>query len=343
MSAPTDEGETSPQGCWEFFGPVLEEMKRRSEDPKSEIAERYKVELEELEHFLTYEKVRWEEVRVPATGETTGDFIDNFSRICRNGETRWVTNENGQVRIKGRLERLSRIIHVSFFFDEQGPLPPDMRVTHANDIRSDNRAVNLQQRLTPAQCTTKRLRAGVSKSSAAARSKRIEGRPAKSSDDWEPFDSQKKAARQLSERLGREVRDANISMVVRGERPTAYGWVFRPVDDTDDPEEIWIEDLPHYKDGAVTILKGTAGSNKGRFRNAMGSSIQDPDPRADGYINVRCQGKTYLLHRLLCGAFHGPPPTPEHIEVDHINQNRSDNRAENLRWATKQENCQNRG
>ena len=203
MSAPTDEGETSPQGCWEHYAPVLERMKQLSEDTKPDIAERYKLELDELERFLTYEKVRWEEVRVPATGETTGDFVDNFSRICRNGETKWVTNGNGQVSINGRKESLSRIIHVSFFFDEQGPLPPDMRVTHANDIFSDNRAVNLQQRLTPAQCTTKRLRAGVSKSSAAARSKRIEGRPAKSSDDCEPFDSQKKAARQLSERLGR--------------------------------------------------------------------------------------------------------------------------------------------
>ena len=338
---PTGEGQL-PHAISITFSAILKEMKRRSEDPKPEIAERYKLELENLEHFLMHEPLKFEKVRVPATGETTEDFVDNFGGIHRNGKTRWVTNERGQVEIKGRKESLSRIIHVSFFFDQQGPLPPDMMVTHANDIRSDNRAVNLQQRLTQSQCTTKRNRAGVSKSSAAARSKRIEGRPAKSSDDWEPFDSQMEAARQLSERLGREVHDANISMVVRGERPTAYGWVFRPVDDPDDPDEIWIEDLPHYKDGAVTILYGTAGSNKGRFRNAMGSSTQDPKPRADGYIYVGCQGKTYALHRLLCGAFHGPPPTPEH-EVDHRNRNRSDNRAENLRWATKAENCENRG
>lgn len=41
----------------------------------------------------------------------------------------------------------------------------------------------------------------------------------------------------------------------------------------------------------------------------------------------------YLVHRLVCEAFHGPAPTPEHIAA-HANHIGDDNRPGNLRWAT---------
>jgi hypothetical protein len=43
------------------------------------------------------------------------------------------------------------------------------------------------------------------------------------------------------------------------------------------------------------------------------------------------------MHRIICTAFHGPPPTDQHV-VDHIDTNRANNRPENLRWVTKLEN-----
>ncbi|WP_170607950.1 HNH endonuclease signature motif containing protein [Ruegeria arenilitoris] len=43
------------------------------------------------------------------------------------------------------------------------------------------------------------------------------------------------------------------------------------------------------------------------------------------------------VHRIVATAFHGAPPTNEHI-VDHIDTNRMNNRPENLRWITKLEN-----
>ena len=43
------------------------------------------------------------------------------------------------------------------------------------------------------------------------------------------------------------------------------------------------------------------------------------------------------VHRIVAVAFHGEPPTPQHI-VDHIDTNRQNNRPENLRWVTKLEN-----
>lgn len=52
---------------------------------------------------------------------------------------------------------------------------------------------------------------------------------------------------------------------------------------------------------------------------------------------IRRLGKTYKVHRLVCEAFHGPAPTTKHI-VLHLNEEPTDNRAENLRWGTRKEN-----
>lgn len=57
-----------------------------------------------------------------------------------------------------------------------------------------------------------------------------------------------------------------------------------------------------------------------------------------------CKQKGYLMfasefpiHRIVATAFHGEPPTKEHV-VDHIDTNRRNNRSENLRWLTRLEN-----
>ena len=43
------------------------------------------------------------------------------------------------------------------------------------------------------------------------------------------------------------------------------------------------------------------------------------------------------IHRIVAIAFHGEPPTKEHV-VDHIDTNKQNNRPENLRWVTRLEN-----
>ena len=44
------------------------------------------------------------------------------------------------------------------------------------------------------------------------------------------------------------------------------------------------------------------------------------------------------VHRIVAMAFHGNPPTKEHV-VDHIDTNKHNNRPENLRWVTRLENA----
>ena len=63
----------------------------------------------------------------------------------------------------------------------------------------------------------------------------------------------------------------------------------------------------------------------------------------NGYLQVNLskdgKAKTYKVHRLVWEAFNGD--IPEGMEIDHINAVRTDNRFENLRIATHQENLNN--
>jgi len=52
-----------------------------------------------------------------------------------------------------------------------------------------------------------------------------------------------------------------------------------------------------------------------------------------GYLKIA----SVRIHRIVATAFHGQPPTKEHV-VDHIDTNKQNNRPDNLRWVTRLEN-----
>ena len=59
--------------------------------------------------------------------------------------------------------------------------------------------------------------------------------------------------------------------------------------------------------------------------------------KKDGYVICYIKGKLQRLHRLIFLYHHGYMPKM----IDHINQNRADNRVENLRECTNQQNMAN--
>ncbi|MGZ0214054.1 MAG: HNH endonuclease [Actinomycetales bacterium] len=84
-------------------------------------------------------------------------------------------------------------------------------------------------------------------------------------------------------------------------------------------------------------------SSEGRVRIKGGRVALGPPQYGSkgktGYCSVMVCGKR-AVHDLVCRAFHGKRPTPQHTP-DHKNRDKSDNRACNLRWATKPEQAKN--
>jgi hypothetical protein len=79
-------------------------------------------------------------------------------------------------------------------------------------------------------------------------------------------------------------------------------------------------------------------SDRGRLRDTQGvvKSAPGREGAASPVWQVSINGRLYYLHRLVCTAWHGPPPTPEH-QVNHKDFDSSNNMPDNLAWASRTE------
>jgi hypothetical protein len=97
-------------------------------------------------------------------------------------------------------------------------------------------------------------------------------------------------------------------------------------------------------------LEGYEVSSQGRmrsWRNRRGWPLDEPV--LVGYVNSRGymvhqpsrRGREFKIHRLVCEAFNGPPPTDRTV-CRHLNDVKLDNRPENLAWGTHADNAKDR-
>jgi hypothetical protein len=74
-------------------------------------------------------------------------------------------------------------------------------------------------------------------------------------------------------------------------------------------------------------------SNYGRIETQYGTKTYG-SMGSDGYMRVHIKSvKIFLVHRLVCAAFHGPAPVVDYV-VNHKDYNRTNNTPENLEWVT---------
>jgi hypothetical protein len=81
-------------------------------------------------------------------------------------------------------------------------------------------------------------------------------------------------------------------------------------------------------------------SDLGKVRNTKSGKILAENPTETGYmkVNIRKDKQSYTrkVHRLVAEAYIDNPNGYE--EIDHINEDKTDNRVENLRWCSRQMN-----
>lgn len=113
----------------------------------------------------------------------------------------------------------------------------------------------------------------------------------------------------------------------------------------DTPSQEYLKSIFYYDESTGNLIwKGKSISESKDVKNSKIWNTKFKDKiagyknYANDYIEIRLDGQLYKAQRLVWKLCKGEEPS---LHIDHINGNPSDNRIENLRLATNQDNCRN--
>lgn len=245
-----------------------------------------------------------------------GVWVSNRGTIWGRAVNREITplpKADGYCRVwvNGKKVTVHELIAEAFL----GERPPGMTVDHKNRIRHDNRVSNLQYATKEAQIANR-----------VCPKNTVLSTPIEvciGDGEWLTYPSIAEACRKNGFKISAVVR------VLKGKLKTHHGARFRRL-----PEDV-VED--NGVEEEWRLVDNFYVSSLGRIKNDKGR-VWTPNPSP---VNGYCSAYGKRVHVLVCTAFHGPRPSAE-ATVDHINRIKHDNRASNLRWATKSEQMSNR-
>ena len=254
------------------------------------------------------------------TKTTTKPQVSSFGRFTSSTGVVFTPKpmKSGYVRVKinGKLHPIHVLMAIAFGLPKRDD---QVTVDHIDNNPSNNRLENLRwasrsEQIKHSYATNKNRG-----SNAPKQSKPVEGRVL-GAEAWVPYVSSAEAARSLGLKQG------SISNCCSGKQKQTGGYEFRYGEANEVavlPGEVW----KPYESAWV--------SSFGRFKSSRGV-IFTPKPHPSGYVYVFCNGKLHPIHVLMAIAF-GLEKRDDQVTVDHIDNNPSNNRLENLRWASRSE------
>ena len=231
-----------------------------------------------------------------------------------------------KVNIQGQQFYVHRLVAVAFL---GSPDPLAWQVHHKDGDKSNNHVDNLEY-VTPAQNISLSYASPARGSAGRGLSMPVMWR-AVGSESWQTSPSMVEAARHtgVSQPSVRKSCDENIP--VRG-----FEFCLAKLAEQEPVEgEVWRQMLDPR---TGTAVPGTMVSSFGRLHFANGR-ISTGHQVKNGYHTAKVSSRLELLHRLVAFAFLGPPPTQQHIYVNHKDYDKSNNAVDNLDYVTASENA----
>ena len=234
------------------------------------------------------------------------------------------------VRISGSHFFVHHLVVFAFHGPSQNPLA--WQVNHLDGNRSNNHCNNLE-RVTRSQNIRHAYNDSARKMAGPKLAKPVVLR-AVGSQTWVTCSSVVEAAEQVGLSRTTVSKCCHTMSSSRG-----FEFCFAALQDERIPGEIW-KDMLDPRSGE--FVPGRKISSMGRIRFSDGR-ISSGHLEKNGYtstwLTTAQRSGNELVHRVVAMSFLGPPPSPQHTQVNHVDGNRNNNAVENLEYVTPAENA----